>query len=98
MRRHARCLRARMSCRAHGLLYPHIRRPVTPHVLRHTFSVTATQRCGRHSMHGRGDGLLSSDLTKAEEGLRGAESEFAQGRYNNATNRASPSMLATWQG
>jgi HEPN domain len=26
-------------------------------------------------------------LTKAEESLRGAESEFAQGRYNNAANR-----------
>jgi len=26
-------------------------------------------------------------LTKAKESLRGAESEFAQGRYNNATNR-----------
>jgi uncharacterized protein (UPF0332 family) len=26
-------------------------------------------------------------LTKAEESLRGAESEFAQGRYNNAENR-----------
>ena len=25
--------------------------------------------------------------TKAEESLRGAESEFAQGRYNNAANR-----------
>jgi uncharacterized protein (UPF0332 family) len=26
-------------------------------------------------------------LTKAEESLRGAENEFAQGRYNNAANR-----------
>jgi uncharacterized protein (UPF0332 family) len=26
-------------------------------------------------------------LTKAEESLRGAESEFAQGRYNNVANR-----------
>jgi HEPN domain-containing protein len=26
-------------------------------------------------------------LTKAEESLRGAESEFTQGRYNNAANR-----------
>jgi uncharacterized protein (UPF0332 family) len=26
-------------------------------------------------------------LIKAEETLRGAESEFAQGRYNNAANR-----------
>jgi hypothetical protein len=26
-------------------------------------------------------------LIKAEESLRGAESEFAQGRYNNAANR-----------
>jgi integrase/recombinase XerD len=33
-----------MWCRAHGLLYPRIRRPVTPHVLRHTFSVTAIQK------------------------------------------------------
>jgi uncharacterized protein (UPF0332 family) len=26
-------------------------------------------------------------LTKAEESLQGAESEFAQGRYDNAANR-----------
>jgi integrase len=41
MRRPAGCLRARMWCRDHGLLYPRIRWPVTPHALRHTFSVMA---------------------------------------------------------
>jgi uncharacterized protein (UPF0332 family) len=30
---------------------------------------------------------LPSYLTKAEESLLGAESEFAQGRHNNAANR-----------
>jgi hypothetical protein len=44
MRRPARYLRVRMSCRSNGLLYPGIRRPVTPHVLCHTFSVTAIQK------------------------------------------------------
>jgi integrase/recombinase XerD len=44
MKRLARCLRARMWCRSNGLLYSHIRRPVTPHVLRHTFAVTAVQK------------------------------------------------------
>jgi integrase/recombinase XerD len=50
MRRPARCLRARMWCRAmvcDDACVPHharIRRPVTPHVLRHTFSVTAIQK------------------------------------------------------
>ena len=32
-----------MWYRANGLLYPCIRQPVTPHVLRHTFAVTAVQ-------------------------------------------------------
>lgn len=44
MKRPARCLPARMWCRAHGLLYSRIRRPVTMYVLRHTFSVTAIQK------------------------------------------------------
>jgi site-specific recombinase XerD len=44
MKRPARCLRARMWCRAHDLLYPRIRWPVTTHVLRHTFAVTAVQK------------------------------------------------------
>jgi site-specific recombinase XerD len=44
MKRPARCLRAPMSCRAHGLLYPRIHWPVTPHMLRHTFAVTAVQK------------------------------------------------------
>jgi len=44
MKRPARCLRARMWCRVHGPLCSRICRPVTPHVLRHTFSVTAIQK------------------------------------------------------
>ena len=44
MKRPARCLRARMSCRSNGLLYSRISRPVPPHVLRHTFSITAIQK------------------------------------------------------
>ena len=43
MRRPAGCLRARMWCRSNSLLSSHIRRPVTPHVRRHAFSVTAIQ-------------------------------------------------------
>jgi integrase/recombinase XerD len=44
MKRPARCLRARMWCRNHGLLCSRIRRPVTPYMLRHTFSVMAIQK------------------------------------------------------
>jgi integrase/recombinase XerD len=44
MKRPARYLRAAMWCRSNDLLYSRIRRPVIPHVLRHTFSVTAIQK------------------------------------------------------
>jgi site-specific recombinase XerD len=44
MQRPARCLQAHMWCRSNGLLDPRIRWPVTPHVLRHTFAVTAVQK------------------------------------------------------
>ena len=44
MKRPAKCLRARMWCRSNVLLEPRIRWPVTPHVLRHTFAVTAVQK------------------------------------------------------
>jgi site-specific recombinase XerD len=44
MKRPAGCLRARMWCSSNCLLYSCIHRAVTPHVLRHTFSVTAMQK------------------------------------------------------
>jgi integrase/recombinase XerD len=50
MQRPVRCLRARMWCRdmacdvTRVLNCARISRPVTPHVLRHTFAVTAIQK------------------------------------------------------
>jgi integrase/recombinase XerD len=44
MQRPARCLRARMWCRTMACEVTSIRQSVTPHVLRHTFAVTAVPK------------------------------------------------------